>query len=279
MIDYDSVALITNAGVIDIPIKYPTPKDKFVNKGLSGLGPPPIDVMTTQTMDPGSVNNGSHAQGREIVLTLGMNPWVNGNGSYQDLRTELYSVLGGSPDGSVRFAFMKTGVTYPVASTSGSVSNFEMDISTDEPTVQITIQCGDPYFTADSLEAFTISDFELNDLTVNTYRINYDNSKGAPVGFYLRLVPSSNGAGHLSIYSGPNVLTLENNVLNTGTEITVNTTHGQRKVMRNNKSMVHNLGVGSQWPILSSGSVNLSIKSPVPMSVIGLFITPRYWGV
>lgn len=279
MIDYDSVALVTNAGVIDIPVKYPTSKDKFVNKGLSGLGPPPIDVMSTQTIYPGAINNGTHVQSREIVLTLGMNAWVNGNGSYHDLRAELYSILGGNPDGSLLFGLMKSGNPSPVAWTRGNVSLFEMDISTDEPTVQITIQCGNPYFQADSFDSFTIADFTLVSSTYKSYSIVYDNSKGAPVGFYLKLTPASNGPGRLRVYTGPYVLSLENDVLSTGTELSINTKHGERKVMRNNTSMMHNLGAGSKWPMLASSSVYLTVESPVLLSAISFHVVPLYWGV
>lgn len=279
MIDYDSIVLITDAGVIDIPVKYPTSKDKFVNKGLSGLGPPPIDVMSTQTIHPGSINSGTHVQGRQIVLTLGMNPWVNGNGSYQDLRTELYSILGGNSDGSLMFGFMKSGIPNPVAWTRGNVSLFEMDISTDDPTVQITIQCDSPYFQAGRVDSFTIADFRLDESPYKRYSIRYDNSKGAPVGFHLKLKPANNGPGGLRVYTVPYVLSLGNNVLSTGTELSINTRHGERMVMRDNTSMIHNLEFGSRWPMLVSSSVHLIIETPVLLSSIGFNVVPSYWGV
>ena len=280
MIEYDSVALTTNAGRIVIPIKHPKSTDKFVNRGISGLGPPPVDVFTTSTMDPGVVQNGTHAQGREIVLTIGMNPWVGDNGTFASIRSELYSVLSGNHDRSVIFGFAKEGIAYDVATVQGSVSMMEVDMSTADPLVQITIQCGSSFFQSAFIEDYTVADYTLTSSTYKTYGLEYDNSGRAPMGVYVYYKPlTAFTNGTVKLYNGPNVLTLTGISMSTSDYLTMNSNVGQKRVELNGVSAMHRVSAGSRWPLLPSTSSNLYLQSPVVASSINTYITPLYWGV
>ena len=280
MIEYDSVALTTNAGRIVIPIKHPKSTDKFVNRGISGLGPPPVDVFTTSTMDPGVVQNGTHAQGREIVLTIGMNPWIGDNGTFASIRSELYSVLSGNHDRSVIFGFAKEGIAYDVATVQGSVSMMEVDMSTADPLVQITIQCGSSFFQSAFIEDYTVADYTLTSSTYKTYGLEYDNTGRAPMGVYVYYKPlTAFTNGTVKLYNGPNVLTLTGISMSTSDYLTMNSNVGQKRVELNGVSAMHRVSAGSRWPLLASTSSNLYLQSPVVASSINTYITPLYWGV
>lgn len=281
MIDYDSVTLTTNAGKIVIPIKHPKPTDKFVNRGISGLGPPPVDVFTTSTMDPGVVQNGTHAQGREIVLTIGMNPWVGDNGSFASIRSELYSVLSGNYDGNVIFGFAKEGISGDVATVQGFVSMMEVDMSTVDPLVQITIQCGSSFFESAYTEYHTVADYTMaSHPTYKMYRMKYDNSGQAPTGvsvFYRPLTAFTNGT--LRLGNGPGWFTLTGLSMSTSDGLTINSTVGQKRVQLKGASMMHRVSAGSRWILLPSRSSDILLESPVEAARIDTYITPLYWGV
>src|SRR5690606_31947666 len=100
---------------------------------------------------------------------------------FASIRSELYSVLSGNHDRSVIFGFAKEGISYDVATVQGSVSMMEVDMSTADPLVQITIQCGSSFFQSAYIEDYTVADYTLTSSTYKTYGMEYDNSGRAPM--------------------------------------------------------------------------------------------------
>ena len=145
MITFDAVRL---KGLTDInlPIIGLSAKDPYRVTAIDGLGPPELEVLLAETHAPGGIYINRRAQGREIVIRLGLNPDYRIGQTIADLRYALYGLLStgvDSRDQSVKCQLMENNVV--VVETSGYVKRIEIVPFDKKPQAQITIACLGPY--------------------------------------------------------------------------------------------------------------------------------------
>lgn len=140
--------------VIELPIVGAQPTDRYICKGVDGLGPPEIDVRVKNGLNSKGVFQNKKTLPRELVIAVGLNPDYAAGERPSDLRGELYGLLTTGkqyePDG-VSIEVWVEGREDPLY-TSGWVSRMETPIFSKDPMVQITIQCKDVYLEGNFVE-------------------------------------------------------------------------------------------------------------------------------
>lgn len=124
----------------------------YVVKSIDGLGPVKADIITTEYVgrDGGAYQN-AKGNMRNIVFQLGFSPSYESVDPIGELRRNLYNFL--TPKMKVEMYFLND--SFETVSIIGYVESFEPSIFSDDPEVQVSILCPDPYF--NSLVPITVS--------------------------------------------------------------------------------------------------------------------------
>jgi hypothetical protein len=130
-----------NVDPLVLNVINPSDTDLFEVRNIDGLGPVKADVNTTPRSIPGVSFVGTNVGGRNIVLTLGLNPdWDDW--TFSRLRRFLDKFF--MPEQQVRLVF-ETMEFSPVE-ISGYIEANEPNMFSKDPEHQISIICPDLYF-------------------------------------------------------------------------------------------------------------------------------------
>lgn len=143
---------LTGQSSVDFPILGLKASDPYVLRNVDGLGPSDVDIFIADTVDQGGVYQSRRAQGRQVVMTIGLTADYLTNVSPAKRRQDLYTFLGSNP-GGVTVALLE-GETV-VMQTLGYISKFEPTIFDKDPAVAITLTCPSPYFQSPNAVIYT----------------------------------------------------------------------------------------------------------------------------
>lgn len=141
------VEIRTSAGAL-LGIMFDDASDGFIVDDIKGLDPVKKSIASASlpTM-AGSQYQASHRESRNIVMTIGLVPDYVDTFSVGDLRDRLYDFLMPTQsDATVELRFYDSNGR--VVNVSGMVESFETSIFSKDPSVDISIICFDPDFTA-----------------------------------------------------------------------------------------------------------------------------------
>lgn len=116
----------------------------YTIKNIDGLDPVKATIVSTAFAQlDGSQLQSARRENRNIVLTLGLDPYLQG-ASVKSLRAALYAYF--MPKSFVTFKFFDENVAY--ATIAGQVESFETPLFARDPEVVISVLCPDPSFLA-----------------------------------------------------------------------------------------------------------------------------------
>lgn len=125
-----------------LPVGGPS---KFPIAFIDGLGPVDSEISTSKyAIVCGEHFEGSRVNMRNIVITLDLKPDYSSGESVEQLRSELYTYF--APKHEVNLEFKSN--YGPDRVINGWVESFEAPLFVQDPAVQISVLCPDPYYKA-----------------------------------------------------------------------------------------------------------------------------------
>lgn len=145
---YDYFEVVNRGNSIPLRVTNASQMDRYVLRNIDGLGPTDRSV---------SIMDG-HYQGTDhrnlvMTVTVDLNPNYATGETVADIRERLYKILLGSADTTIHMR--RDGVTTPLASVSGRVSDFDPSIFSKTSMVQFTIECYTPMWEAPTAVTWT----------------------------------------------------------------------------------------------------------------------------
>jgi hypothetical protein len=256
---------------IDLFLNPEAGMNGYVLKDAQGLDPPKITAIVM----------GANADKRDIVFKIGLNSQVGKTNS--ELRDAAFKFM----NRTVQVQFMNESLV--VAQTAGYIQQFESAIFTNQPEIQITIECEDGELTSPNSIAIPIVD-----LSKAKPIIEYPDGT-APTGLDLKFkyVSGSTGSGfsifgHSKVWSsGPdaiyNVFELVYPFINNDI-ITLSTHPKNKRLILTRAEVDYDLAGyvngGAIWPKLFPG-VNAFewTLDDAWVQWISASYVPKYWGV
>lgn len=274
MIKFDAIRLV-GLTTIDFPIIGASMSEPFQITSASGLGPPEMEVLLSETHNPGGIFINRIAQGRQIVLRAGLNPDYTSGQTVSDLRYRLYGLLSPRTDPnnqSIKLQLLLDNV--PQVEVEGYVNRIEIVPFNKEPEVQITISCLGPYLNAPE-------DTKLVDIPESS-NWTIDNVGLAPTGinFEIEFVQETSAfsieilnSGIMRFYSAFAV----------GDRLVVSTSEASRFVGQKRADVfikyMEVLASDSDWLFLMGGVHTIQTSDPVYFNWIDFGYRIRYWGI
>lgn len=265
----------------DLNIDSSAGNNGYILKDSTGLGPPTLTAVVEGFDIYGVPIMGSVADKRDIVLKIGLAPGLGQ--SYGVLRDNLYKYI----DRSVVVSFMNDSLV--IAQAMGYIQQVEPVHFSNQPEMQITIECEDGEFSGPQSIAIPLS-------TLNTLHPVFNYEEGtAPVGLDLQFTYTAVAAGtgftisnhskfwHMGIGDVTNVFQLSYPFA-TGDVITVSTKPRDKSITRLRAGVILDLAGyingGAVWPKLYPGvnAFDWSFASSW-MTWISASYIPKYWGV
>lgn len=137
---------LVGANSIDLPIEGVETAGVFLLKSADGLGPPEVEVRISDTAGEGGVYQGRRARNRQVVVLIGLQPEWDLGQTAEELRTLLYGLL--TPKFGQMVGLEIHDETGQLAFARGHISRFEAAIFSEDPAVQVTLDCDHPYLKA-----------------------------------------------------------------------------------------------------------------------------------
>lgn len=255
--------------VLTIPAYRPIIGSKYVIRNIEGLDPvkSTINLSKYASVD-GEVFQGSSVGIRNIVFTIGYRDSYDGRDSLQELRRELYAIF--TPTETVELRF-KSGDAYTsTMKIFGYVESIETSIFTEDPQVQISVICPDPYFSAVwgvRIEGRVPSTLDMGPL-IGT----------APSPFAVTLYPTNNVSRvEINNFKDPRII-WEGTIVG-GQPFVLSTSRHDKRIEVAFQNRLDGLKQGSLGMKVSKRSSKLSIQVPggAPMDAVVQY-TPRYLG-
>lgn len=257
--------------VVDLPVADVLSSDKYILKGMDGVGPPDLDVALGDTLFGDAVFQGRQAQGREIVGLIGLNPDFGVSESASDLRSNLYGMITPGYGEIITVQFMNVNTI--VAETTGIVKRLEINPFSKEPEVQITIACLERQFVAPEAIFLEPEDKLFPEI------LNLGN---APAGFHMEVIFTDTVAAWV-LQDSPGrhemniVYDFEVNDL-----LEIDTRPGHRGIWVTRSGVRANIIWALQapvtWFMLHGGLNELNVNTDL-YNWGDLYYTPRFWGI
>lgn len=231
-------------------------------RDIEGLGPVKAAINTTQLGSfDGELYNGSSVGKRNIVLTLGLNPfWTHQ--SMASLRGMLYAYF--MVKQLVRLQFVSDHL--PTVQIDGYVESFEPNMFSKDPEIQISVICPKPNFVAS--ESTEITGIVATTIDTPT-EIDYVGTVEA--GFSLEVVSSvanPSYTGDLIVRNNApfdQVFTVEDVTIDITQYYRLNTKRGKKRVQSVDasapSSLLNSISDDSVWPALQPGTNLFSVIS------------------
>lgn len=134
---------LVGAATVDLPILGADASGPFVLKGADGLGPTEVAVRLSRSVLEQAVYQGKSSALRQITCVVGLQPNWDVGQTAEELRTILYSLLTPRYGQMVRAEIIEDDVV--VAYAQGQVSKMEPALFSQDPAVQIVLDCDYPY--------------------------------------------------------------------------------------------------------------------------------------
>jgi len=231
--------------------------DPIQVRNIDGLGPVAATLSSTAygTVD-GELLTGASVGKRNIVITFGLNPnWLDQTMS--SLRQILYQYF--MPKSTVDLWFETTDL--PMVKITGTVESLEPNIFSNDPEIQVSIICFDPYFTDMEL---TVEQGQTQALDSSVYEtITYKGN--ITTGFLLDVAANdtvTSSVGEFRIAESTpsmNSFSVAGVTINATNTLEINTVPGNKYIhsVANATGTFQNilgkLNVNSTWPVLAQG--------------------------
>lgn len=257
--------------VVDFNLDPSAGLNGYILKEAQGLDPPNLSSIVEGFDINGNPVMGSIPDKRQIVFRIGLNPRLGQ--SYGSLRDALYKYI----NRTVLVDLMNGSLI--IAQAQGYIQVVESVHFSNQPNVQMTVECEDGEF----LAPFAV-DIPLSDLTTLEPIINYEDGT-APTGFEFQFNVTANHTG-FTISSPAN----DNNEFNLnypfliGDVVTVSTQPKDKRVTLLRAAVTYDIAgyvnSGAVWPKLYPGvnAFEWTFEASWMTWVYARYI-PRYWGV
>lgn len=272
------------ASSVDFPILGADPSGPFVLKSAEGLGPPEVNVRLARTVLEGAIYQGKSAALRQIIVVIGLQPNWDVGQTAEELRTILYGLLTPRYGQMVRAEIVNNGVVQAYA--QGHVSKLEPAIFTQDPAVQITLDCDYPYLLGPS----TIQQQPAQHTVGGIRSFDVLNTGTAPSGFVAGFILRANvGTSLVLSDSDPRGQKMQIDGINwvAGDRFVIDTRAGARGVYRGAGggaivSVLNNMNASvSEWLQLYGGdnTLLLNVAAFDWDPTYNFYHQPAYWGV
>ena len=262
---------LTGLTAIDLPIVGALPSDRYILKGVDGLGPTEVDVSMSDTINAGGVYLGRRPHNREPVIRIGLNPDHSAGQSASDLRSSLYGMLTPGSDDVVLLEIIDGSTV--VASTVGYVKKLEIAPFSQTPEVQVTLACTQPYLQAPNILFVAPGGSKAAPEIVNT--------GNAPSGFHMEVIFSAPVSSWILTDVKARKMEFVHDFL-AGDKLAFDTRPGLRRVELTRDLMTTKLlsalAFGSVWHMLHGGN-NIFSASSTSYNWGDVYFRPLYWGI
>lgn len=274
---YNKIRL-ENVSQVDLPlVGVASPSDKFICKGVEGLGPPENDVSIS-----GGYFQGSTPRPRQVIVRVGLNPDYTTGEVPSDLRDYLYVLLtGGQNKSGVKISVLQ-GTTELCNTTGARISRMETNQFSKDPEVVITLECLDAYL----VHPFDLS-ISLTGMSLSAPVVT--NVGTAPVGFKMRFTLPA-GRSYFAISTPGAVETLRFNIAtllgantSAGDILEFDTRPGLRKALLyrgvSTFNILPSMDDASDWLVLYAGANTFGFDLGPVSGWSEISYLPKYWGV
>lgn len=199
---------------------------QFRFRKVDGLGPVKAAISTVElASESGSTFLSSKDSARNIVFNVEFKPDFASGFTYTDLRRHLYEVFTPRSEVEMRFNDSDLGEM----AISGYVEAHEPDIFSDNPSVQVSVLCPDPYFRRPGAGSTEVL---VPDASVASFNIPY--SGHVPTGFSVEFkITEAMSSAKLSLLkTGTDGEISIQTAFNVGDIVRVVTVPGQKVVHR-----------------------------------------------
>lgn len=254
--------------------------DPVIIRDIDGLGPVKADISTIPSgTSRGETYQGSSANKRNIVLTLGLNPnWSTQTMS--SLRQLLYGYFMTEEWCKLRFFSDEL----PTTDIEGYVESFEPNIFSQDPEIQISIVCPKPDFIDIDASIFK----GAVDLGENQFQFNYDGTVSS--GLELRVDrtlarPAYFGPVTVAVQNakGTRAITVDPVTIDTTRSYKMSSVQGRKRVQYEsliNGETTNLLKIKSgEWPQLEPGENLLTVSANQPGQAWTLAYFNRFGGL
>jgi hypothetical protein len=166
---------------VELKVKSASSTDKYILKGVDGLGPPDINARTGSQYYDGVIYKGRRSELRNVVIRIGLKPNYALGESVSQLRDDLYAQILEGENGEITDNFDNEGLFTITVNDSikgarilrGAVEKFEVALFSNEPEVQLSILCPYPYLIAPNLVTVTVNGLSSNINYLGTKRVGF----------------------------------------------------------------------------------------------------------
>lgn len=282
----ETLDIQNSAGAV-LTLTFDDDSSGYVIQSIDGLDPvkATLSSSTFANLDGEQYQNGRR-ETRNIIITLGLSPdYVSGQ-TVENLRSDLYAYF--MPKATVGLTFNRDdGTSYL---TNGVVETFTSPLFAQEPTVQISIICYNPDFSAtDSLSIDGFSYTQPDPLSPPPdpdpadvyYTVHYNGT--VPTGILFTITGNQDDLGGFTLYcispDGSGLSMDYNGVgdgFNNGDVVTINTNVGQKDVRAIGGDLdisgLPGLDIYADWIQLQPGDNQFQVYipgfvNPVPFTI------------
>lgn len=257
--------------VCDLNLDSSAGHNGYIVKEVIGLDPPDL-VSVVEGFDIfGTPVMGSVPLNRDLTFRIGLNPGLNQ--SYSKLRDALYKYI----NRTVLVSLMNDSLV--IAQATGSILKCESIHFSNQPDIQLIVECEDGEFSAP-----LSVDIPFSDLETLLPVINYEDGT-APTGFLLGFTVTANHSGFLisNELNNNNEFEIDFEFL-TGDTVVVSTQHKEKYIHMTRAAELIDiagyLNSGAIWPKLYPGVNPFEWNFEASwMDWDSASYIPRYWGV
>lgn len=165
----------------------------YIVESIDGLDPVKATLVSSSFANlDGAQYQSAKREPRNIIFTIGLEPYDYATQTVRGLRTNLYEFLMPKTEVQLRF-YLSDGLTVNI---QARIESFESVIFSKDPMVTISLMCFDPDFT--ELTPETISDDTVSDTT--EFLVTYDGTVETGILFVLNV---DRTVGEFTIYHRP----------------------------------------------------------------------------
>jgi hypothetical protein len=261
-----------------LPILGVTPKESLLIRKVTGLNPPDADLFIGDYARDGGTYQGRRIGGRNVVMTIDLNPNPALGETISGLRDLLYKTFMDPLVDADHIELVLRSDDGQVRNLYGYTEKFETEIFDIETLAQISVVCPDPYIR-------DLAETTLTNSTGTWVSVPFTYNGTAETGFYAQV----------NISADTPTLTIKNNsktmVVNyaflAGDIVHVDTNRGQRNiyVVRGGTTtpLFPYMTNTSSWLSLHSQTNTMNVYGAAPANLIAGVKTLRYrasyWGV
>lgn len=257
--------------VVDLNLDSSAGENGYILKDVKGLDPPNLSSVVEGFDIFGNPVMGSVPNKRQLVFKIGLTPGLGQ--SYGSLRDELYKFI----NRVVLVDLMND--TQIIAQSAGYIQVVEAVHFSNQPDIQMTVECEDGEFVG----PMSIN-IPILDVTTLEPVLNYENGT-APIGFELQFTVTDDNVGFVISSPLNNYIEFGSTYLFlTGDVVTISTQSRNKRITvfrdPDTYDIAGYVNAGAVWPKLYPGvnAFTWTFDSSW-MDWISASYVPRYWGV